>query len=128
PKIKVYTNGNVHLPHLSPASVALTTDYGTKVTGSAVLNKTFKVRNFQGTAGSVLKIDSIVVAGANPEDFVAGVISVSNIGVATADNGNPVSTFTVGFSPVDDGVRSAEIKIYSNSAPNPYIFTVVGTG
>lgn len=128
PKIKVYTNGNVHLPHLSPASVALTTDYGTKVTGSAVLNKTFRVRNFQGTAGSVLKIDSIVVAGANPEDFVAGTISNANILPTSADNGTPVSTFTVGFSPVDDGIRSAEIKIYSNSAPSPYIFTVVGTG
>lgn len=129
PKIKVYGNvGNVHIPHLSPASVALTTDYGTRVTGSVALSKTFKVRNFQGTSGSILKVDSIIVGGANPEDFTAGPISPIILTVTNTDGGNPVATFTVGFSPTDDGVRSAEVKLYSNSAPSPYIFNVIGTG
>ena len=128
PKIKLYTDGNVHIPHLSAASTLFTTDFGTRQTTDAGLSRTFRVRNFQGTAGTQLNISNITVTGLNPGDFTVTPISLSEIEVSSSDTGIPFKTFTISFLPLADGIRTAEINVYSNSAPSPYIFTVVGTG
>lgn len=131
PNIKVYNNSNVHIPHLSPASVALTTDFGTRQTTDPALTRTFRVRNFQGDNGSVLNVSNITVTGVNPGDFTVTPTALGNIGVSINDadnNSARMKTFTISFLPLGDGIRTAEINLYSNSAPSPYTFTVVGMG
>ncbi|WP_332032346.1 T9SS type A sorting domain-containing protein [Kaistella sp.] len=131
PNIKVYNNSNVHIPHLSPASVALTTDFGTRQTTDPALTRTFRVRNFQGDNGSVLNVSNITVTGVNSGDFTVTPTALGNIGVSINDadnNSARMKTFTISFLPLGDGIRTAEINLYSNSAPSPYTFTVVGMG
>jgi len=128
PNIFVYSNANTYIPHLSAASVALTTDFGTRQTSDAALTRTFRIRNLNGTSGSQLQITNITVSGANAADFTANPTSISSIGVSTSATGNPFGNFNISFLPQGDGLRTAEISIYSNSSPNPYKFTVIGTG
>ncbi|MCZ2085129.1 MAG: T9SS type A sorting domain-containing protein [Flavobacteriales bacterium] len=129
PKIKVYTSGDDPIPHLSPASTVLTTDFGVLENTATAVTRTFKVRNFQGTSGSKLKVSEIVITGANPGDFSVNATSLEDINSTNSDKDNTNQrSFNVSFKPLADGVRTAEIKLYSNSAPSPYIFTVLGTG
>lgn len=128
--IMLYTAGNTPIPHLSAASMTYTTDFGTVEPTDPSPTNTFRVRNYNGTSGSVLNVSSIVVEGSHASDFTVTPTSISNISNVTSinDNTNNFKTFTVTFTPQGDGVRTAEIKLYSNSAPSPYIFTVVGIG
>lgn len=129
-KIIVYTVGNVPIPHLSSASMAFTSDFGTVDPTDPHPTSTFRVRNFQGTSGSTLNVNSIVVEGSHPDDFLVAPTSLNNIANVTTitNDSNNFKAFTVTFNPQGDGVRTAEIKLYSNSAPSPYVFTVVGIG
>ncbi|WP_169463231.1 T9SS type A sorting domain-containing protein [Kaistella palustris] len=128
PKILVSSNSDIQIPHLSPASIALTTDFGTRQTSDPMLTRTFRVRNYLGTNGSQLNVSDITVTGANPGDFTVTPTTLSNIGRSNYDNGSPYKTFDIGFLPLSDGIRTAEINVYSNAAPSPYTFTVIGTG
>lgn len=138
PKIRVYnyevisgTGYNTYIPHLSPASVALKTDFGTRQTSDPALQKTFRIRNYLGETGSKLQVSGITVMGANPGDFTitltphSGVTSTTN---ESSTDAGTYQTFTINFLPLADGIRTAEIYVYSNAAPSPYIFTVIGTG
>ncbi|ACU08394.1 hypothetical protein FIC_01952 [Flavobacteriaceae bacterium 3519-10] len=130
PKIQVYSAtppANTHIPHLSPASAALTTDFGTRQTSLGPQTKGYRVRNLQGTSGSQLTVNSITVSGANPGDFTVSPSSLSPVGVATTPSGTFV-LFYISFKPLADGIRTAEINLYSNAAPSPYKFTVMGVG
>lgn len=145
PKIKVYTGNNtdaytdtsvtqnVHIPNLSPASRAFDTDFGTRQTTDAALTRSFRVRNYLGEPGSKLKVTNISVQGANPGDFIVSPTSLGDLDRTTVENstseGNTTfRAFNISFLPLGDGIRTAEIYIYSNAAPSPYIFTVIGTG
>ena len=128
PRIKVYTNSDDPIPNLSSASLALTTDFGTRQTSDPILTRTFRVRNYLGSTGSLLNVSNITVTGANPGDFIVTPTILTGIGRSSSNTGNPYQTFNIGFLPLGDGIRTAEISIYSNAAPSPYIFTVIGTG
>lgn len=132
PKIKIYSNAtNAYIPHQSPSSLALDTDFGTRQTTDPVLTRTFRVRNFQGESGSKLKVSDITVTGVNPGDFTVSPTALADIDPTNNDNNtesNKLKTFTISFQPLGDGVRTAEINVYSNAAPSPYKFTVVGVG
>ncbi|UFK97111.1 T9SS type A sorting domain-containing protein [Kaistella faecalis] len=130
PSIRISSDTNVYIPHLSPASLALNTDFGTRQTADAALTRTFRVRNYLGEPNSILNISNILVSGANPGDFTVTPNSLSNIAVTTSTNGNTTTykTFNISFLPLADGLRTAEITVYSNAALSPYTFTVVGTG
>lgn len=128
PKIKIYTDNNTPIPHLSGASVALNTDFGTLQTSDPVLLRTFRVRNYLGTNGSQLNVTDITITGANPGDFAVTPTTLSNIGRSGSETGTPFKTFDIGFLPLADGIRTAEINVFSNAAPSPYTFTVIGTG
>lgn len=128
PKILISSDVNTSIPHLSQASLALNTDFGTRQTSDPLLSRTFRVRNYLGSVNSQLNVTNITVTGANPGDFSVTPSALSNIGRSTSDSGNPYQTFDVRFLPLGDGIRTAQINVYSNSAPSPYIFTVIGTG
>lgn len=131
PNIKVYTAGNKHIPHLSPASVVLTTDFGVRQTTAAALTKAYRVRNYAGPTNSSLIVNNITVSGANPGDFTVTPTTLTALGSTTnetATSGNSQRAFTISFKPLSDGIRTAKINLYSNAAPSPYIFTVVGVG
>ncbi len=128
--IMVYTAANTLIPHTSAASMIYTTDFGTVEPTDPRPVHTFRVRNYNGTSGSILNVTSIVVEGSHAADFTVTPTSISNISNVTTinDNSSNFKTFTVTFNPQGDGVRTAEVKLYSNSSPNPYIFSVVGVG
>lgn len=128
PKIKISTDNNTPIPHLSGASAALNTDFGTLQTSDPLLLRTFRVRNYLGTNGSQLNVTDITITGANPGDFAVTPTTLSNIGRSASENGIPFKTFDIGFLPLADGIRTAEINVFSNAAPSPYTFTVIGTG
>lgn len=143
PKIIAYTGNNtdadtdgtvgadVYIPHLSPASRAFDTDFGTRQTTGTALSRVFRIRNYGGESGSKLKVTTINVQGANPGDFTVTPNSLGDIdptGTYNDTNNARMKEFTVSFLPLGDGIRTAEIYVYSNAAPNPYVFTVIGTG
>lgn len=127
PNIRVYSSANTYIPHLSPATLAFDTDFGTRQTTDPLLTREFRVRNFQGETGSQLNVTNITVTGANPGDFSVTPTALSNIAETSSGNGT-FKSFTIGFLPLSDGLRTAQINVYSNAAPSPYIFYVVGTG
>lgn len=132
PKIKVYTNGNVHIPHQSAASIALNTDFGTRQTTDLALARGFRIRNFQGQNGSKLIVSDITITGANPGDFTVSAITLPAAPLdptnSETEGSSTYRSFNINFLPLADGLRTAEVNIYSNAAPSPYTFTVVGTG
>lgn len=143
PKIEVYTNGNNtvtptvpanrHIPHLSAPAQSLDTEFGTvETTASTGITHRYRVRNLNGKDGYKLRVDSIRVEGAHPYDFSVNPDQLSDIDVSSSATGNPYKTFDVTFMPTADGIRTAEIYLYSNAyggdSHNPYIFSVVGMG
>lgn len=131
PKIKVYSDANTFISHLSPAAVALNTDFGTIQTSGAAVTRTFRVRNYQGEPTSQLNVSNIEVSGVNAEDFSVTPTSLSNIpntNDQTANSDSSFKTFNISFLPKGDGVRTAEITLTSNAAPSPYTFIIVGVG
>lgn len=130
PKIRVYSNTNEYIPHESEASVLYNTDFGTLMTSAPAVTHTFRIRNYQGDSGSKLAVNSIVTGGANPDDFTVTFTPFDNLPPTNSNSSNSTyyRTFNITFSPTADGVRTAEVYVYSNAAPNPYIFTVIGTG
>ncbi|WP_332030806.1 choice-of-anchor D domain-containing protein, partial [Kaistella sp.] len=116
--IGVYNQDNDTIPHLSVASYSYDTDFGTVQTTVGSVQKTYTIRN---TGSIALEISSIELSGQNPADF-----QLSNIPASVPAGAS--RNFTVTFDPFDDGVRTADILIYSNSSPNPYQFNVQGRG
>ncbi len=142
PKIHISTNGNTtvspnipadrEVPHLAAPSVSLDTDFGVKSPDMANITHRFRVRNLNGSSGSKLRIDSIVIEGANPGDFAVSPISLSDINQTTSATSNTYKTFDITFSPLEDGLRTAQVYLYSNAygtgSNNPYIINVLGVG
>ena len=116
--IGVFNSSNATVPHQSLASYLYDTDFGTILTSAGSTAKVYTIKN---TGSIPLTISSITSTGQDPADFV-----VTNVPTSVPVGGN--STFTVTFDPTNDGLRTADIQINSNSAPNPYVFNVQGRG
>lgn len=94
-------------------------------------SKTYRVRNFNGTNGSLLNVTNIEVepaSGTTANDFVINSSYPTGLGSVANSNSNPYGEITVKFVPQGEGVRRAIIKVYSNGTPSPYSFTVIGGG
>lgn len=130
PKIRVYSDTNQYIPHESEASVLYNTDFGTLMTTDPAVTHTFRIRNYQGDSGSKLAVSSIVTGGANPDDFTVTFTPFDNLPPTNSNTSNDsyYRTFNITFSPTADGVRTAEVYVYSNAAPSPYVFRIIGTG
>ncbi|MCB0697273.1 MAG: choice-of-anchor D domain-containing protein, partial [Chitinophagaceae bacterium] len=96
------------------------TDFGTTATGTTV-TKTFELKN-AGPAD--LMIDTIMVAGANANEFAA-----SGITFPATIAANSSKTLTVKFAPTAVGLRKADITVSSNDFDeSKFNFTVQGVG
>jgi hypothetical protein len=85
--------------------------------------KTYYIEN-EGTAN--LAIGTVTITGLNPGDFsISAIPSTINVGSTLASS----IPFTITFTPLASGIRSATISIINNdSNENPYTFDVQGTG
>lgn len=103
-------------------SVTLTPNklsFGNQATGSTSTPQTTVLKN---TGSSILVISSIAIAGPNPGDFAQ-----------TNDCGNTVAvgagcTFSVTFTPLGSGNRSATLNITDNAGGSPQKVNLTGTG
>jgi hypothetical protein len=128
PNITVYNSANSIIEHESSPTPELMTDFGTRQTTDNALARTFTVRNYMGTQNSILSVNNIVVTGAHASDFFVNKTSLNNIGVNQNHTGNPSDNFNISFLPTEDGIRTAQVLIYSNTAPSPYVINVIGVG
>ncbi|HEX8269891.1 MAG TPA: choice-of-anchor D domain-containing protein [Flavobacterium sp.] len=88
--------------------------------GSSV-TKSFRISN-TGTAN--LNVSSITLAGVNPADF-----SISAVAPSVISHPTGTLDFSVTFTPIAAGVRSAIVTVANNdSDENPYTYMVQGTG
>lgn len=133
PNITVYTNSNYVIPHDSEASESYNTVFGNLQTYSTGELKTYRIRNYYGTPGSLLNVSSIIVepsSGTTPNDFVIeSTNNLTGLVRVTSNSGtSSLGMFSIRFIPQAEGVRSALIKVYSNGDQSPYVFQVIGGG
>ncbi len=142
PNIGIYTGGvttnvpsgftftaNTRIDHLSQASYSFNSIFPVTTVGTTSQISNFRIRNVSGSAP--LTIDRIVIEGENPFDFVVADTNTINPIPSAGVNASTVyysRNFTVAFRPTSDGIRTAEVTIYSNGPTNPYKFTVKGIG
>jgi len=87
----------------------------------ATQNKGFRIQNI---GGNTLNVSSITLSGANPGDF--SIIASAPYAIAPP---NGMVLFTIDFTPVGIGVRTAIVTITSNdSDEGSYTFMIQGTG
>ncbi len=106
-------------------SAANHTDFGSIITSSGTLKRTFTIHN-QGSGVLNLTGTSpnfVTITGTHAADFTVSVQPSSSIA------GGGSSTFTVTFDPSASTARNATINIANNDADeNPYTFAITGTG
>ncbi len=133
PNITVYKDNLTIIPDNSDASEIYNTVFSNLQTVTGTETKTYRVRNYRGSNGSVLNVSSIQIepaAGTTPNDFTVTATSnnITNLTRVNQHYDNPFGTFDIRFTPQAEGVRSAVVRVYSNGAPSPYSFTVIGGG
>lgn len=148
PKCGVFTDTDVAIATGSDAAEATNTVFASTQTNTVGELKNYRIRNWYGTAGTQLTIDSIAIlpsSGTTKYDFV--IESSNNLtNIEDADyirycSGgigsncflgtwiySEYGTFGIRFSPKAEGVRKALVRIYSNGVPSPYEFYVIGGG
>ncbi len=116
PEINVRGNSNDIADGSTTINTTIDTDFGTQASSNAI------VYTIQNTGSGTLNITSIVSSGTNSGDFV-----VSGAPSTVAATGS--ETFTVTFTPGDNGVRTATITINSDDCDEAaYDFAVQGSG
>ena len=87
---------------------------------TAASTRTFTINN---TGSGILNIGAITFSGTNASEF--SVVLAPSSSVASGAS----TTFTVQFTPLASGTRTATISIVTNvSGKNPYKFVIQGTG
>ena len=119
PDIEIQGNGaNIASGDVTPTT-ADHTDFGSVLTTSGTISRTFTINNI-GTAA--LTVGAISFSGAAAADFTATAAATP-----VANGGS--TTFVVTFDPSAVGVRNAVISIVNNdSDENPYTYAITGTG
>ena len=119
PEIEIQGNGaNIASGDATPTA-ADHTDFGSVLTTSGTISRTFTINNI-GTAA--LTVGAISFSGAAAADFTATAAATP-----VANGGS--TTFVVTFDPSAVGVRNAVISIVNNdSDENPYTYAITGTG
>lgn len=143
PNITVYKDSPVSdaaiIPNNSEASESFNTVFNSSQTLQPGQEKTYKVKNFNGTEYSTLNASDIRIipsAGTTLQDFVVTAKKdLGSIPRVTAYYGGFANlfetahgTFNIQFTPQAEGLRSATVIIYSNGSPSPYSFKVIGSG
>ena len=122
--IRRNATGYPNIPYNSDASVTLDTDFGSRFTNDpyndqASQDKEYRITN---TGFRPLKISSLNVS---PSDQGFSIISAPASTVAVGGS----TTFSVRFSPQNQGLKIANIIMNSNAIPNnPFTFQVKGNG
>ena len=107
------------ITHLSSASLAKDTDFGSLLTNEEEVEKTYQIKN---TGSRDLKISSIDIVPNNQGFTITGPLQ-------TTLTPNQTTTFKVKFAPTDQGNSTAEVAISGNIVPdNPFRFEVKGSG
>lgn len=87
---------------------------------TVVTTRTFTIRN---TGTALLTVGTITFSGTNASEFSVTTLPSAIVAVGSS------TTFTVTFSPIGLGVRTATISIVNNDTDeNPYDFAIQGTG
>jgi len=104
-------------------STSDSTDFGSVAAGGNV-TVTYTVANTSGTTSLTLNGSPVVaISGTHAADFTVGSAPATTIATSSS------TTFTITFTPSDNGLRSAIVSISNNdSNENPYDFDIQGTG
>lgn len=131
PHIEVFTNSDLLIPHNSAADPSFNTDFGDAiVVDEDRTSPDFRIRNVKNDI-SKLKIDHIEISGPNPEDFeIVGNLNgqIINSNISPTSGSSFYKSFKVRFVPKSDGLRKANVNIYTNGDQSPYSFEVIGQG
>lgn len=123
PSMTVSGNGVVIADGDASPSTSDHTDFGTVAASSGTIVRTFTVANIGAATLRLSGSPLVVVGGANAADF-----TVVNHPQAVLSPGK-TCTFQVSFDPSATGSRAATLSIAnSDSAVNPYNFSISGTG
>lgn len=132
PNITISTQTNVLVPHQSEPSESYQTVFGNILTNSGGETRQFRIRNINGSQGSILSVSHIEIepiGTTTMDDFKVGATSnLNNITRVTSIGSGTYGSFELKFVPQAEGVRSAYVKVYSNGNINSYTFKVVGGG
>ncbi|MFZ4058925.1 MAG: beta strand repeat-containing protein, partial [Ferruginibacter sp.] len=107
---------------------ASTYAFGNVTSGTNSSTVTFTIEN-TGTAALTLTAAPLLVniSGTNASEFTVNqTLTTSSIGILTG-----TTTFTITFSPLSQGAKTAQISISNNDgtgSENPYIINLTGTG
>ncbi|MBI4826853.1 MAG: choice-of-anchor D domain-containing protein [Nitrospirae bacterium] len=96
-------------------------DFGNTYVGSSSVTQKFTVYNI---GNGDLQLGSVVIAGADVEDFIVQADSCNGSNLAPADTCEVI----VAMSPVSVALKSAEINIYSNDPSSPLVVALSGDG
>lgn len=119
PEIDILGNGTSIIDGDVTPSVADDTEFGTT---AVPVVKTYTIDNSAGAAD--LNVTTIVSSGTNAADFVVGVITLPAM-ISTGGS----TTFTVTFTPLTVGLKSATITVNNNDTDEAtYDFAIQGTG
>jgi Concanavalin A-like lectin/glucanases superfamily/Ig-like domain CHU_C associated len=115
PEIEVQGNATIIVNGDTSPSTLDWTDFGT-----TNLTRTFTIRNIGNAA---LNIDDVIISGTNESEFTITTPPSATVAIGSS------TTFTVTFTPIALGVRTATIAFSNNDTDeNPFSFDIQGTG
>jgi N-acetyl-anhydromuramyl-L-alanine amidase AmpD len=121
PEIETLGNSTAIMNGDSTPSISDDTDFGAIDLSNSVI-KTFTIDNTSGTGD--LLVSSIDITGTDSSDFVVGNITLP----LTISAGN-TTTFTVNFTPLSVGVKTASVSINNSDCDEPiYNYALQGEG
>lgn len=124
PEIEISGN-NVGIPYGSMTPSALNgTDLGEAYISAETISQIFKITNTGNAVLFLTGMEPVEITGTDASDF-----SIFSPPTTTIDMNGGTTTFTVGFSPTAEGVRSCVLTIHNNDPDESmYEFVISGIG